>query len=300
LYVKKACDMDKRLEVVIASLTIASVVVAILLYTVPMSENQTSAIYIFDFIVVIILAADFCIRIKGSKQKLRYLLKNWYEIPAMIPLYVFGATEAEPLIGGALRTLRLIRLFRLLRLLRVVNLFRTAKHLKASGFVYFLIISSVTIIFGSLGIYIVERETPGSTIKNIGDAFWFAFTTITTTGYGDVYPITPEGRIISGILISIGIAVILGFVSKYGSILMQAREKTKNNFALETKNIIKDKIDALESLHKEEISMLITMITSLHGNLQSESSSSSSTCPRCSNKYPNGSGFCNSCGFQIM
>jgi voltage-gated potassium channel len=48
-----------------------------------------------------------------------------------------------------------------------------------------------------LGIYAVERETPGSTIKNIGDAFWFSFTT-PTTGYGDVYPITAEGRIISG------------------------------------------------------------------------------------------------------
>jgi hypothetical protein len=65
--------MDKRLEVVIASLTIASVVVAILLYTVPLSESQTSAIYIFDFIVVIILAADFTVRINESKQKLRYL-----------------------------------------------------------------------------------------------------------------------------------------------------------------------------------------------------------------------------------
>jgi hypothetical protein len=71
--------MDRRLEVIIASLTIASVVVAVLLYTVPMSANQTSSIYIFDFIVVIILAADFCIRIKGSEQKLKYLRKNWYD-----------------------------------------------------------------------------------------------------------------------------------------------------------------------------------------------------------------------------
>ena len=172
--------MDRRLEVIIASLTIASVVVAVLLYTVPMSANQTSSIYIFDFIVVIILAADFCIRIKGSEQKLKYLRKNWYEIPAMIPLYAFGAIEAKPLIGGALRTFRLIRLLRLLRL-RVINLLRTAKHLKASGFIYFLIISSIAIIFGSLYIYIMERETPGSAIKNLGDAFLFSFTTLTAT-----------------------------------------------------------------------------------------------------------------------
>ena len=82
---------------------------------------------------------------------------------------------------------------------------------------------------------------------------------------------------------------------------MQAREKSKNNFALETKNILKDKIDALENLDKEDVSMLIAMITSLHGNLQTQyyDRISSSSCPRCSNKYPNGSAFCNSCGFQI-
>jgi hypothetical protein len=56
-------------------------------------------------------------------------------------------------------------------------------------------------------------------------------------------------------------------VSRYGAILIQTREKSKNNFALETKNIIKGKIDALENLHKEDISMLIAMITSLHGKL---------------------------------
>ena len=50
---------------------------------------------------------------------------------------------------------------------------------------------------------------------------------------GDVYPVTAEGRIIGGILISIGIAVILGFVSRYGTTLIEARAKSN----------VKDKID---------------------------------------------------------
>ena len=223
--------MDKKVELVVASLTIASVIVAVLLYTAPLSENQITAIYIFDFIVVILLAVDFYVRMKESGQGLRYIRKNWYEIPAMIPLFVFASIETQPLIGGALRSFRLIRLFRLLRLLRVIH-FRTAKYLKASGFIYFLVFSTVAIIFGAFGIYTVERESEGSTIKNLGDAFWFAFTTITTTGYGDVYPVTAEGRIIGGILISIGIAVILGFVSRYETTLIEARDKSNVKLAL--------------------------------------------------------------------
>jgi voltage-gated potassium channel len=75
----------------------------------------------------------------------------------MIPLYFFAAIEDEPLIGAALRSLRIIRLFRLLRLLRLTNLLRTAKNLRASGFTYLVIISAIAIIFGAFGIYEVEN-----------------------------------------------------------------------------------------------------------------------------------------------
>jgi uncharacterized protein (DUF2062 family) len=66
---------------------------------------------------------------------------------------------------------------------------------------------------------------------------------------GDVYPVTAEGRIIGGILISIGIAVILGFVSRYGTTLIEARAKSN----------VKDKIDRIKVLTREDISTLVAM-----------------------------------------
>jgi voltage-gated potassium channel len=57
-----------------------------------------------------------------------------------------------------------------------------------------------------------ERGQPGSTINNVGDGFWWAITTLTTVGYGDIYPTTTEGRVIAvGLMIS-GICV-LGVIS---------------------------------------------------------------------------------------
>lgn len=216
--------MDKRIfELIMASLTLASVIVAVLLYVVPLSQSQITAIYIFDFIVVILLAADFYARMRKSKQGFRFIVRYWYEIPAMLPLFLFTVLETQPDIGGALRIFRLIRPFRLLRLLRLANLFRTIKYLKASGFIYFIIFSTVALVFGSIGIYVVEA--------GVGDAFWFSLTTITTTGYGDVYPVTPEGRVIAAILIFIGIGVILGFITRYGATLVEARLKTKVKLA---------------------------------------------------------------------
>jgi voltage-gated potassium channel len=158
--------MDKKIfEIIMASLTLASVMLAVLLYVVPLSENQITAIYILDFIVVILLAADFYVRMKKSKQGFKFIVKNWYEIPAMLPLFLFTVLENQPDIGGALRIFRLIRTFRLFRLLRLATLFRTIKYLKASGFIYFIIFSTVALVFGSIGIYVVEAGDQRSTIK---------------------------------------------------------------------------------------------------------------------------------------
>ena len=145
----------------------------------------------------------------------------------------------------------------------------------------------------------LQRENPSSTIKNLVDAFWFSLTTITTTGYGDVYPATIEGKIIATILIFVGMAVILGFIASYGSTTVEARLK-RGEIKLEnqTKAIIKEKIDYIENLNNEDVSTLIAMITTLHGTLQKKLSGQLlSSCSECGNVYPHGSKFCNNCSF---
>ena len=72
-------------------------------------------IYIFDLIIIVILAIDFYIRME-SKQGLRFIAKHWYEIPAMLPLFVFTLIESYTVIVAAARSIRLIRLFRLIHL----------------------------------------------------------------------------------------------------------------------------------------------------------------------------------------
>jgi voltage-gated potassium channel len=290
---------DTKIEAFIAGLTLASVVVAMLVY-VPQVDAQSylQPIFIFDFIVVIILALDFYARAKISKQGFRYFVQNWYEIPAMIPLYFFIAAENEPFIGAMLRSLRIIRLFKLLRLLRLANLFRTARYLKASGLIYLVIIAAVTIILGAFGVYEVERSASGANIKDYGDAVWFALTTITISGFGDVYPVTIEGKAISAILIFIGIAMILGFISRLGATLVESRLKTKPTVAEESRTLIKSKIDQLEKLRHEDIDTLTATIKSLHGRLQKDLKPLYS-CSKCGNPSAYEAIFCSNCGREL-
>ena len=61
-------------------------------------------------------------------------------------------------------------------------------------------LAAVTVVFGTIGIYIAESPNPDASIHNLYDAFWWSVETITTVAYGEYYPVTALGRLISGVL----------------------------------------------------------------------------------------------------
>ena len=265
--------MSRKFEWAVTIVTLASVILAIILYIpeIELSENQNRAIYIFDVGVVGLLAYDFYSRMKSSNQPTsRFLARHWYEILAMLPLVLFAAIEQEAFVGVVLRSLRLIRLFRLVRLVRLANLFRTLRYLKSKGSIYLILIFTITIISGSIAIYTTESGDPNTTIKTFDDALWFAITTMTISGFGDVYPVTMPGKIISVILIFMGLAVILGFISSLGASLVESRLRPGLKLGEETRTTIKEKIDKIERLERKDIHALNEMIRSLHETLRSQ------------------------------
>ena len=73
----------------------------------------------------------------------------------------------------------------------------------------------ITLFLGyisAIQITMIEREQSGANILNFWDGLWWAFTTITTVGYGDKYPISGEGRILAVFLMVLGIS-LLGVVT---------------------------------------------------------------------------------------
>ena len=63
----------------------------------------------------------------------------------------------------------------------------------------------------------VEKDVPGAKIKNAEDALWWAYVTITTVGYGDLYPVTTEGRLIAAVLMTIGVGLFGTFTAYVAS-----------------------------------------------------------------------------------
>ncbi|MFF4288151.1 potassium channel family protein [Streptomyces sp. NPDC001633] len=73
----------------------------------------------------------------------------------------------------------------------------------------------------SLAVYHDERHAPGSTVRTFGDAVWWACSTLTTTGYGDITPVTARGRVTGAVLMFIGVALVGAVVGSFSSWLLR-------------------------------------------------------------------------------
>ena len=289
----------KSFELLLGILTLSSVVLA-LISSVPkieLTSDQMNFIYVFDIVVVAFLAFDFIVRTKYSKNKARYIGSHIYEIPAMIPLILFAIFEDPLLLGATLRSIRFIRLFRLMRLFRLGNLFRTGQYWRFSTFLYLTIILVASVTFGAIAILHVDDNN--KSIQTLEDALWFSVTTLTISGFGDVRPMSPGGRIIAIILSIIGLGIILGFISNVGAGLINSRLSKTQKLFHEEKELIRNKINNLEHLHEDDISELVSNITTLHQKTKRIDNSTKKLCSLCNNDCTPDSVFCNKCGGKL-
>ena len=291
---------NTNFEFFIISLTVFSIFLILLQYFYDPRGQVLTAIFVFDFIVSFILAFDFAIRIKKSKKGYKYFWTHLYEIPAFIPLYTLAFLEANTVYGAGLKSLRLIQIFKFLHVLsRTLIIMDEIKN----RLLYIVLLSVITVTAGAFTMYVVEHNAPASKITNLGDAVWWAVVTVTTVGYGDVYPVTFEGRIIATVVMIIGIAILGILISTLGAQFIESkmksqRRKDDNNIKL----LIKDKIDRLEGLQSEEIVTLLNLISNLHGELKNNTNSIQAegvSCIQCNNINPQTAIYCNKCGNKV-
>ncbi|WP_343572793.1 potassium channel family protein [Mycobacterium sp.] len=114
------------------------------------------------------------------------------------------------LLDLAIVTLPMLRPLRLVRLLILIELMQRAVGNAFRGRIVVYAVSGVLLLIytASLAVFDEERYLPGTKINSFGIAIWWSITTVTTVGYGDVYPITNAGRVIAVLLMIGGIGLV--------------------------------------------------------------------------------------------
>lgn len=153
-------------------------------------------------------------------QKAKYIFSfyGFIDLIAIIPFYI---PVFIPIDLRIIRILRLLRLFRILKLGRYTKSIKTIKHVLLETkpqLIITLFIAGMMLISSSTLMFYVENEAQPEKFSSILDSLWWAVATLTTVGYGDVYPVTALGKVLSAIIALIGI----GFIALPTGILSSA------------------------------------------------------------------------------
>ncbi|MCJ8502468.1 ion transporter [Desulfatitalea alkaliphila] len=159
-----------------------------------------------------------------TRPSRRTLLRSFLkDLVAILPFYLSTGLD-----------LRSVRVFRLLRLFRVITIMRYnaamarlkhAFHLAREELVLYLSASGIILYLASVGIYHFENPAQPQIFASVFHSMWWAVATLTTVGYGDIYPITAGGRIFTGLVLLIGLGIVAVPAGVVASALSEARRE---------------------------------------------------------------------------
>lgn len=193
---------------------------AVLIESVVTSAEFQNFLSVFEVVSVIIFSIEYLLRLWVSdlyypekpkwRARLRYILSGMaiIDLLAILPFYIPFLLPVD------LRVLRMLRLFRLMRLFKTNRYTKSMSKVlmvlktKSSELVSSIIVILTLMIISSALMYNIENQAQPQVFRSILDALWWSTATFTTVGYGDIYPITALGKLLSAIISIFGIGLI--------------------------------------------------------------------------------------------
>ena len=177
-----------------------------------------------EVITVVIFSAEYLLRLWAAENRWKFATSFFgiIDLLAVLPFYIAPGADLR-----SVRVFRLLRLFRLLKLVRYSNAvrrFHVALNIAREELILFGTVSVIMLYLSAVGIYFFEHEAQPTHFASVFHSLWWATTTLTTVGYGDVYPITLGGRCFTFVVLLIGLWIISIPAGIVASALAKARE----------------------------------------------------------------------------
>lgn len=159
-----------------------------------LNQSARSFLRYSEIFVVVLFSIEYLIRVALAKNRLKFIFSFYglIDLIAILPFYLAFAID--------LRTLRLVRLLRLARILKLARYntalqrFAKAIYLAKEELIIFTMASFVLLYLSAVGIYHFENAAQPEVFRSIFDSLWWSVVTLTTVGYGDIYPITVNAK----------------------------------------------------------------------------------------------------------
>ena len=192
-------------------------------------EGTKKYFNLIEIITIIIFTIEYLLRIVISDKKLKFVFSFYglIDLLAILPFYLSTGIDLRSI--RILRLFRLIRAFKLLRYSIALQRFHRALIAIKEELILFSILTLILLYFSAVGIYYFENSAQPKVFSSIFHSLWWAVATLTTVGYGDVYPITIGGKILTFIILMIGLGVVAVPTGLLASALSSNQESQKED-----------------------------------------------------------------------
>ncbi len=226
IILKSDTPSGKRFDIFIQICIIISLISFSLETLNDISESLLAILDIIEILTVSIFSIEYFLRVYLSDKKLSYIFSFYglIDLIAILPFYLSMGIDLR-----SIRILRLMRLFRILKLAgysNAIDTFLSSYNQIKKELVVFGIFSLIILYISSLGIHLLEKDVQPEYFGSIIDSFWWSIFTLTSLGYGDIYPVTNAGKLLTSLIAIIGLGIVAVPTGLFASALLKTvREK---------------------------------------------------------------------------
>lgn len=190
------------------------------------SDDFYSLLNRVELITVVIFSIEYLLRIILDSNRIRFVFSFYgiIDLLAILPFYLALGLDLR-----SLRALRLLRVFKLFRYSKTIQRMHMALSLAKQELSLFFTLTCILIYLSAVGIYYFENPAQPEKFSSVFDSLWWAVATLTTVGYGDIFPITLGGKIFTFFILMIGLGIIAIPAGIIASAITKAHNLISNN-----------------------------------------------------------------------
>ena len=190
-------------------------------------DPHASHFILLDSVFFGLFSIEYILRVYVAEPRKRDFIFSFYGIIDLLAILPSLVLLPGFRVLRILRFLRIFRIFKATRFILAVDRLTEALSEIRRELLALVILSLMLVYLAACGIHYFERKVQPEAFGSILDSMWWAIVTLTTVGYGDVYPITPGGKIFTALVTLIGVGLIAIPSGLLASVLTEARVERK-------------------------------------------------------------------------